>query len=66
MNWTDLDFSIHVVSINGMLLCEVEHQTDEICMAAVRQNGMALEFVKNQTVEICIEAIRENRDRVSI
>ena len=30
---------------NGNLLQNVENQTPEICLAAVKQNGLALEYI---------------------
>jgi hypothetical protein len=45
---------------NGLDLKYVKNQTDEICLAAVKQNGLALEFVQKQTPEICSEAVNNN------
>ena len=39
---------------------EIQNQTNEICLLAVKQNGMALQFVKNQTNEICLSAVQQN------
>ena len=38
----------------------VEHQTPELCLAAVTQNGWALLFVKQQTSELCLAAMTQN------
>jgi DNA-binding NarL/FixJ family response regulator len=37
-----------------------EFQTEEICLAAVKQNGWALYYVKEQTPELCLEAVKEH------
>jgi hypothetical protein len=37
----------------------VLNQTEEICLAAVKQNGLALEYVHDQTEEICLAAINQ-------
>ncbi|HLD89523.1 MAG TPA: DUF4116 domain-containing protein, partial [Patescibacteria group bacterium] len=34
---------------NGCNLRYIYNQTDEICLAVVKQNGRALEYVKHQT-----------------
>ena len=47
---------------NGMELQFIEHQTPEICLAAVNEYGNALQFVKDQTLEICLEAIAHDGD----
>jgi len=39
---------------------EIQNQTEEMCLLAVKQNGMALQFVKNQTNEICLLAVKQN------
>lgn len=41
-------------------LKDIEEQTEEICLIAVKQDGLALEYVKEQTEEICLEAVRQN------
>ena len=48
------------VSSNGRLLCLVEHQTEEICIAAIEQNTLALEFVNDKTEKICKVALKIN------
>lgn len=45
-----------------MALEFVDHQTLEICLAAVKRDGYALKFVKEQTPEICMAAVKENGD----
>lgn len=45
---------------NGMLLKDIHPQTEEMCLAAVRQNGLALQFVEEQTQEICLSAVLQN------
>lgn len=49
---------IAMIGKNPRLLKDVEHQTPEMCLAAVRTNGISLIFVKRQTPEICIEAVK--------
>jgi len=39
---------------------EIQNQTEEMCLLAVKQNGMALQFVKNQTEQICLLAVKQN------
>ena len=34
-----------------------DYQTDEICLAVVRNDGEKLRYVKNQTDEICLAAV---------
>lgn len=48
------------VRMNPFRIKDIEDQTEEICLAAVKRDGYALEFVKEQTEEICIEAVRQN------
>ena len=47
---------------NGMFLKQIpiHEQTEDICLAAVKENGWALEYVHHQTPEICLEAVKEN------
>jgi len=40
------------VQQNGDYLKFVKHQTEAICLAAVRKNGIALTHVKNKTPKI--------------
>ena len=47
---------------DGLNLQYINNQTEEICLAAVKQNGYALEFIKNQTEEICLAAIKRDAD----
>lgn len=42
-----------------MYLKNIENQTKDICLAAVKQNGYALIYVKNQTEEICLAAVQK-------
>jgi hypothetical protein len=37
-----------------------ENQTNESCLAMVKQDGLMLEHVKNKTPEICLAAILQN------
>ena len=43
----------------GNLLCNIEHQTPDICLAAVRQSGLALQLVNAQTTEISLAAVQQ-------
>ena len=36
-------------------------QTQQICLAAIKESGLALEYVKEQTPEICLAAIKQNK-----
>ena len=38
----------------------VKEQTQEICLAAVKQNGYALQYVKEQTPDICLAAVKQD------
>ena len=38
----------------------INNQTEEVCMAAVKQNGFTLQYVENQTEEICLAAVNQN------
>lgn len=38
----------------------VKEQTQEICLATVRQNGAALQYVREQTPEICLAAVQKS------
>ncbi len=42
---------------NGLELQYVEHQTEELCLIAVKNKGTSLRFVKNKTLELCQEAV---------
>ena len=39
-----------------------DHQTPEICLAAVKQNGLALQYViiSKRTPEVCLAAVKQN------
>lgn len=52
---------LDAVNRNGLYLQYIgeEVQTEEICLAAVRQNGLALKYVKDQTNKICLEAVEK-------
>jgi hypothetical protein len=36
----------------------IENQTPENCLAAVRKNRFALKYVQEQTEKLCLEAVR--------
>lgn len=44
----------------GLQFIREEHQTPEICEAAVRQDGTAINFVVHQTPELCRIAVDQN------
>lgn len=46
---------------NGNGIKYVPVQTNELCLAAVRQNGMALEYILHQTEDLCFEAVKQNK-----
>ena len=50
-----------IVNFFGLELCCVNYQTEEICLAAVKNNGEALKYVHHQTDEICRAACLNNR-----
>jgi len=45
-----------------MALKFVKKQTEEICLAAIKQESWALQFVKDQTEKICLAAIKRDRE----
>lgn len=49
---------LELVQRDGIELKDVEVQTPELCLAAVRQDGWALRFVDEQFRPLCEEAIR--------
>jgi len=59
---------LKAVKENGLMLKQVDNQTSEICLEAVKQNGKALQFVKmtsltltiSQYYSICLEAVKQN------
>ncbi len=51
---------IEKVKIDHSYLDKIKDQTEEICLAAVKQDGYALYYVKNQTEKICLAAIKQN------
>lgn len=59
-NITDQAQLIEIVSWNPYALQCVQHQTPEICLAAVHDNWKAILHVKDQTPEICIAAVEQN------
>lgn len=48
------------VSENGSLLKNIEEQTEELCLAAVRSKGGALKYVKEPTPKIVLEAVKQD------
>ena len=38
----------------------VKHQTEELCIEAIKGDGEAIKYVKDQTEAICLEAVKEN------
>ncbi len=42
------------------VLKQVENQTPEICMEAVKKYGWALRLIENQTPELCIASVKRN------
>jgi hypothetical protein len=44
--------NLQQVQKNGLKLKDIEDQSEDLCLAAVRQNGLALEFVKKQTQSV--------------
>lgn len=55
---------LKLLSVDGMQLKKIHplDQTDEVCMAAVKQNGLALQFVIKQTKPVVIAALKQNGD----
>lgn len=50
------------VKADGLYLQHIlpEHQTTDICLAAIHNDGLALKYVHKQTPRICSEAVKEN------
>lgn len=42
---------LEMVKENPYMLRFIQHQTPEVCLAAVEQEGLTLEFIKEQTQE---------------
>jgi len=57
--WTDADFCLHAVSIDGMALQYVANKTPDICLAAIKQTMGALNFVEEYSHSI-LEYINES------
>lgn len=50
-----------IMNVNdGMTLKHVNRQTEDICVAAVKQNGKAIYYVREQTERICREAVKQD------
>jgi len=47
-------------AIDRCTLQNIDNQTPEICLEAIKQNEYELLFVKEQTHEICLEAVKRN------
>ena len=47
-------------AIDRCTLQNIDNQTPEICLEAVKQNEYELLFIKEQTPEICLEAVKQN------
>ena len=52
------------VKKNGLMLQFIEHQTYDICMAAINQNIRALQYVKHLTSEIYRAVVKIADDKV--
>jgi len=39
---------------------QLDNQTQELCIEALKQDGMTLKYVKNQTPEICMAAVKQD------
>jgi hypothetical protein len=46
-------FCRHLVSRDGNILQEIEEQTPDVCLAAIKQNPKSIRYVKDQTEELC-------------
>lgn len=53
-------FAVENVHKFPKLLKYIDKQTEEMCLAAVKENYSLLKFVKNKTVEICMAAVKNN------
>ncbi len=40
-------------------LKDIENQTEEMCLLAVKQDGTIIEFVKDKTYKVCMEAVKQ-------
>lgn len=58
----DPEECIKLLAKDGLLIRNIEVQTEDMCIAAVRQNGLALKFIKNRykTPKICVIAVGQN------
>jgi hypothetical protein len=48
---------IEIMNKDGLSLEFVKKQTEDVCIAAIKNNWKALRFVKNQTNNICFLAL---------
>ena len=46
--------------IDFFLDLDMDEQTPELCMKAVKEDGMLLGFVGEETPEICLAAVQQN------
>jgi len=53
-----------LISNDGLLIEYCKIQTEELCIAAVKQNGMALQFIKNPSINVCMEAYTQTHEAV--
>ena len=51
---------IDEVKKDPSMLEKIQEQTEEICLAAVKQRGLAIQYVKDQTEAICLEAVNSD------
>lgn len=53
-------YGLREVENDAHNIWKVEYQTEELCLAAVKQDGEIIRFIKNPTKEMYIEAAMQN------
>lgn len=56
----DTNITTYDLQANGLLLKEMINQTEDDCLAAVKQNGTAIIYAKHQTDAIKLAAVKQN------
>ena len=60
LKWYDQEYCLDQVKQNGSLLLYVHNQTEQICLAAVKNDGGA----KNRTLDVCMSAVKQNEENI--
>lgn len=55
-----LNLNFNFIKHNPKLLKYIKHQTEEICIEAIRKNWRVFPYIKNKTDNVCLEAVKQN------